>query len=249
MPSFLCFILPSFGAWDNSHYSLRVFEDIFWYTKWAKKRRRKHDTKQEDYLKCIYEISFENRKKSATKEIALSRILRSLHPLWPRWLSMISEGLLVKDKSRGVFANGSRIAVGLWSLPQHRLIEEYFFWKRTWLYSWKKLWRTEDHRAPFLNISLTSWITCLELLRPPHSRWDNSRKAKRKLSKPNKTNLSEAISLNLYILQGPWHLWIVKMQTRSISRLGILSRFNDMMTTQASIIVIHGQKISINQWS
>ena len=78
---------------------------------------------KEDYLKCIYEIGTEVEKIS-NKEIA-SRMQVSPPAVTEMIKRMISEGLLVKDKSRGYLLTdlGSQLVSDLYR--KHRLIEVF----------------------------------------------------------------------------------------------------------------------------
>ena len=78
---------------------------------------------KEDYLKCIYEIGTEVEKIS-NKEIA-SRMQVSPPAVTEMIKRMISEGLLVKDKSRGYLPTdlGSQLVSDLYR--KHRLIEVF----------------------------------------------------------------------------------------------------------------------------
>ena len=78
---------------------------------------------KEDYLKCIYEIGTEVEKIS-NKEIA-SRMQVSPPAVSEMIKRMISEGLLVKDKSRGYLLTdlGSQLVSDLYR--KHRLIEVF----------------------------------------------------------------------------------------------------------------------------
>lgn len=78
---------------------------------------------KEDYLKCIYEIGTEV-KKISNKEIA-SRMQVSPPAVTEMIKRMISEGLLVKDKSRGYLLTdlGSQLVSDLYR--KHRLIEVF----------------------------------------------------------------------------------------------------------------------------
>ena len=78
---------------------------------------------KEDYLKCIYEIGTEVEKIS-NKEIA-SRMQVSPPAVTEMIKRMISEGLLVKDKSRGYLRTdlGSQLVSDLYR--KHRLIEVF----------------------------------------------------------------------------------------------------------------------------
>jgi len=78
---------------------------------------------KEDYLKCIYEIGTEVDKIS-NKEIA-SRMQVSPPAVTEMIKRMISEGLLVKDKSRGYLLTdlGSQLVSDLYR--KHRLIEVF----------------------------------------------------------------------------------------------------------------------------
>ena len=78
---------------------------------------------KEDYLKCIYEIGTEVEKIS-NKEIS-SRMQVSPPAVTEMIKRMISEGLLVKDKSRGYLLTdlGSQLVSDLYR--KHRLIEVF----------------------------------------------------------------------------------------------------------------------------
>ena len=78
---------------------------------------------KEDYLKCIYEIGTEVEKIS-NKEIA-SRMQVSPPAVTEMIKRMISEGLLVKEKSRGYLLTdlGSQLVSDLYR--KHRLIEVF----------------------------------------------------------------------------------------------------------------------------
>ena len=78
---------------------------------------------KEDYLKCIYEIGTEVEKIS-NKEIA-NRMQVSPPAVTEMIKRMISEGLLVKDKSRGYLLTdlGSQLVSDLYR--KHRLIEVF----------------------------------------------------------------------------------------------------------------------------
>ena len=78
---------------------------------------------KEDYLKCIYEIGTEVEKIS-NKEIS-SRMQVSPPAVTEMIKRMISEGLLVKDKSRGYLLTdlGSHLVSDLYR--KHRLIEVF----------------------------------------------------------------------------------------------------------------------------
>ena len=82
---------------------------------------------KEDYLKCIYEIGTEVEKIS-NKEIA-SRMQVSPPAVTEMIKRMISEGLLVKDKSRGYLLTdlGSQLVSDLYR--KHRLIEVFLLEK------------------------------------------------------------------------------------------------------------------------
>ena len=138
---------------------------------------------KEDYLKCIYEIGTEVDKIS-NKEIA-SRMQVSPPAVSEMIKRMISEGLLVKDKTHGYLLTdlGSQLVSDLYR--KHRLIEVFLLENLT-IQLKKSMKRQKFSSIPFLNISLTSWITCLELLRPALTVGQFQRKAKG-LSKPTKT--------------------------------------------------------------
>ena len=78
---------------------------------------------KEDYLKCIYEIGTEVEKIS-NKEIA-SRMQVSPPAVTEMIKRMISEGLLVKDKTHGYLLTdlGSQLVSDLYR--KHRLIEVF----------------------------------------------------------------------------------------------------------------------------
>ena len=78
---------------------------------------------KEDYLKCIYEIGTEVEKIS-NKEIA-SRMQVSPPAVTEMIKRMVSEGLLVKDKTHGYLLTdlGSQLVSDLYR--KHRLIEVF----------------------------------------------------------------------------------------------------------------------------
>ena len=82
---------------------------------------------KEDYLKCIYEIGTEVEKIS-NKEIA-SRMQVSPPAVTEMIKRMVSEGLLVKDKSHGYLLTdlGSQLVSDLYR--KHRLIEVFLLEK------------------------------------------------------------------------------------------------------------------------
>ena len=126
---------------------------------------------KEDYLKCIYEIGTEVEKIS-NKEIA-SRMQVSPPAVTEMIKRMVSEGLLVKDKTHGYLLTdlGSQLVSDLYR--KHRLIE-VFLLKNLGYTTEEVHERQKFSSIPFLNISSTGWITCLEILRPA-SWWDNSK--------------------------------------------------------------------------
>jgi len=134
---------------------------------------------KEDYLKCIYEIGTEVEKIS-NKEIA-SRMQVSPPAVTEMIKRMISEGLLVKDKSRGYLLTdlGSQLVSDLYR--KHRLIEVFLLEKLDYT--------TEEvhEEAEVLEHTVSEhFIDQLELLRPALTVGQFQRKAKG-LSKPTKT--------------------------------------------------------------
>ncbi len=138
---------------------------------------------KEDYLKCIYEIGTEVDKIS-NKEIA-SRMQVSPPAVSEMIKRMISEGLLVKDKTHGYLLTdlGSQLVSDLYR--KHRLIEVFLLEKLDYT--------TEEvhEEAEVLEHTVSEHFIdqldhMLELLRPALTVGQFQRKAKG-LSKPTKT--------------------------------------------------------------
>ena len=130
---------------------------------------------KEDYLKCIYEIGTEVEKIS-NKEIA-SRMQVSPPAVTEMIKRMISEGLLVKDKTHGYLLTdlGSQLVSDLYR--KHRLIEVFLLENLGYT--------TEEVHEEAEVLEHTDWITCLGILRPALTVGQFQRKAKG-LSKPTK---------------------------------------------------------------
>ena len=137
---------------------------------------------KEDYLKCIYEIGTEVEKIS-NKEIA-SRMQVSPPAVTEMIKRMISEGLLVKDKSRGYLLTdlGSQLVSDLYR--KHRLIEVFLLEKLD--YTTEEVHEEAEVLEHTVSEHFIDQITCLELLRPALTVGQFQRKAKG-LSKPTKT--------------------------------------------------------------
>ena len=146
---------------------------------------------KEDYLKCIYEIGTEVEKIS-NKEIA-SRMQVSPPAVTEMIKRMISEGLLVKDKTHGYLLTdlGSQLVSDLYR--KHRLIEVFLL---------KNLGYTTEEvheEAEVLEHTVSEHFIdrldhCLEILRPALMVGQFQRKAK-DLSKPTKTVSVKRLSL------------------------------------------------------
>ena len=174
---------------------------------------------KEDYLKCIYEIGTEVEKIS-NKEIA-SRMQVSPPAVTEMIKRMISEGLLVKDKSRGYLLTdlGSQLVSDLYR--KHRLIEVFLL---------EKL----DHM-------LGNPKTC------PHG--GTIPKKGERLVEACQDRLSEATQPGLYILQRVHDTYeLLKFLDQIHLQIGdtiAFQRYDDY--TGLYHFVIHGQEISINQ--
>ena len=108
--------------------------------------------------------------------------------------------------------------------------------------------RQKFSSIPFLNISLTSWITCLELLRPALTVGQFQRKAKG-FVEAYQDRLSEATQPGLYILQRVHDTYeLLKFLDQIHLQIGdtiAFQRYDDY--TGLYHLVIQGQEISINQ--
>ena len=105
----------------------------------------------------------------------------------------------MKDKTHGYLLTdlGSQLVSDLYR--KHRLIEVFLLENLT-IQLKKSMKRQKFSSIPFLNISLTSWITCLELPKTcPHG--GTIPKKAKGLSKPTKTVSAKRTQPGLYILQ------------------------------------------------
>ena len=152
----------------------------------------------------------------------------------------------MKDKSRGYLLTdlGSQLVSDLYR--KHRLIEVFLLEKLD--YTTEEVHEGQKFSSiPFLNISLTSWITCLELLRPALTvgQFKERRKACRSLPRPSQRSDQPG----LYILQRVHDTYeLLKFLDQIHLQIGdtiAFQRYGDY--TGLYHLVIHGQEISINQ--
>lgn len=200
---------------------------------------------KEDYLKCIYEIGTEVEKIS-NKEIA-SRMQVSPPAVTEMIKRMISEGLLVKDKSRGYLLTdlGSQLVSDLYR--KHRLIEVFLLEKLD--YTTEEVHEeaevlehtVSEHFIDQLDHMLGIPKTC------PHG--GTIPKKGERLVEAYQDRLSETTQPGLYILQRVHDTYeLLKFLDQIHLQIGdtiAFQRYDDY--TGLYHLVIHGQEISINQ--
>ena len=199
---------------------------------------------KEDYLKCIYEIGTEVEKIS-NKEIA-SRMQVS-PPAVTEIKRMISEGLLVKDKTHGYLLTdlGSQLVSDLYR--KHRLIEVFLL--KNLGYTTEEVHEeaevlehtVSEHFIDRLDHMLGNPKTC------PHG--GTIPKKGERLVEAYQDRLSETTQPGLYILQRVYDTYeLLKFLDQIHLQIGdtiAFQRYDDY--TGLYHFVIHGQEISINQ--
>ena len=197
---------------------------------------------KEDYLKCIYEIGTEVEKIS-NKEIA-SRMQVSPPAVTEMIKRMVSEGLLVKDKTHGYLLTdlGSQLVSDLYR--KHRLIEVFLL--KNLGYTTEEVHEeaevlehtVSEHFIDRLDHMLGNPKTC------PHG--GTIPKKGERLVEAYQDRLSETTEPGLYILQRVYEL--LKFLDQIHLQIGdtiAFQRYDDY--TGLYHFVIHGQEISINQ--
>ena len=201
---------------------------------------------KEDYLKCIYEIGTEVEKIS-NKEIA-SRMQVS-PPAVTEMIKrmMVSEGLLVKDKTHGYLLTdlGSQLVSDLYR--KHRLIEVFLL--ENLGYTTEEVHEeaevlehtVSEHFIDRLDHMLGNPKTC------PHG--GTIPKKGERLVEAHQDRLSETTQPGLYILQRVYDTYeLLKFLDQIHLQIGdtiAFQRYDDY--TGLYHFVIHGQEISINQ--
>ena len=197
---------------------------------------------KEDYLKCIYEIGTEVEKIS-NKEIA-SRMQVSPPAVTEMIKRMVSEGLLVKDKTHGYLLTdlGSQLVSDLYR--KHRLIEVFLL--KNLGYTTEEVHEeaevlehtVSEHFIDRLDHMLGNPKTC------PHG--GTIPKKGERLVEAYQDRLSETTE---YILQRVYDTYeLLKFLDQIHLQIGdtiAFQRYDDY--TGLYHFVIHGQEISINQ--